>query len=167
MLERGIKPRFSYFNGLKPHRARAYVLWGTARQIKELRGKLADTLLAQCIGIKRVSLDWKRQPMPVLRAGQYLHCFVFWTGAVANLADVLRSCAVGVIWPFVFGSCVFIKKAHTFIFPSRRRKKSPMFTIGSAILDVRGNQRRLGALLLSTTIILRCQRQLKITSGAG
>jgi hypothetical protein len=63
----------------------------TARQIQELREKLGDALLAHCIGVKRLALDWQRQPMPVHRAVQYLYALVFHPPGPVRLIDILTS----------------------------------------------------------------------------
>jgi hypothetical protein len=38
-----------------------------------------------------MALDWKRQPMPVLRAVQYLHVLIFPSTGPVALMDVLTS----------------------------------------------------------------------------
>lgn len=63
----------------------------TARQVQELRQELGDALLAQCIGVKRVALDWQRQPVPVQRAVAMLHCLTFRAGQTIRLVDLLTN----------------------------------------------------------------------------
>ncbi len=63
----------------------------TSRQIQDLRQKYGDTILAHCIGIKRVALDWQRQPVPVQRAVSMLHCLTFRAGQTIRLIDLLTN----------------------------------------------------------------------------
>lgn len=59
--------------------------------ISELRKELGDTLTASLLGIQRPALEWKRQPIPVVRAAIMLHLIVFANGSKVKLFDVLTS----------------------------------------------------------------------------
>lgn len=61
------------------------------RAIAELRAELGDDLTSELLGVLKASLNWQRQPLPVVRAAIMLHLIVFANGSKVKLFDVLTS----------------------------------------------------------------------------